>query len=440
MFYLSPATDDESQLDQITDHSSFTPAINRNCLLDPSLDGFFYRTDGNLIEQWQLWDDDDLTGSRPRPPASPFGQHQALYHDDLTQEMHQYLRQMDDEDHLSTCSCTSSSDSSKEYNRVSQNDQKSKYDTEQVDISFSQSCAADPTAQKPPITPQPPIIIEKVVPNPIIPIPHSRSTYLIQPPPLPQQSFNHPIPIQETTTTVSYAPYSESYRINERGEKITSEGNRILYMDVIHPNMMVPTCVPQPYITQSVRSYSHRRRPKHVPIIDLQSIENIFNERKSQQQQRRDPNGKNLHEDNLTTSDMLEIVEGYFEDYNGRRIKLDGHNAQEMLGHFESSAKKDHRRSHSANAKIHRRRSFSTINNTGPSMNYVESSAFKSLKQPPEINNEQGIYATPSTSHPEPQPLNPVPVPEQNYMSPFRYMQSSINPSLLRDYRNTYGI
>ncbi len=402
---------------------------------------------------------------------------------------------MDDEEHSSSCSCSSSSNSSKEYNRVRHGRQKSKYDTEQVDISFSQSSSFDPAMvsvqnntdiKK---TQPAPIIIEKVVPNPIMTIPQNYPTYRMQSfnssipmqqsfnSSIPiQQSFNPPIPIQQTT--VNYAPYSDNYHINERGEKITSEGNRIIYMDVIQPNTIIPnfqpppyttqppsyttqpppyTTQPPPYTTQSVRSYSHRRRSKHIPIINLQSIENLFNEKKSKQRQTNIyDNEKNLSEQQLTTSDMLEIVEGYFEDYKGRRIQLDGHDAQAMLGHLEPSSKKDHRRPDSVNKKTHRRRrSYSTIN-IASSINYVEKSVIKSPSQhssihkQAEYNNEQandyvsGVYGTSRsittpTNHQETQRVNTVALSDQDFISPFRYMQSSMNPLLLREYRNTFS-
>ncbi|CAF1063614.1 unnamed protein product [Adineta steineri] len=506
VIYISPATDDESQLNRITDRSSSIPAINRNCLLDPSLDGFFYRTDGNIIEQWQLWDDDDLTGSRPRPPPSPFGQNQALYHDDLTQEIHHYLRRMEDEEASSTCSCSSSSVSSREYNRHHRRRQKSKYDqTDQINISAlqSQTSAFEPTNIQNNIdskkTQQGPIIIEKVVPNQMTTISQKQPTYILQqpqspyiqqqpqspymiqqpqspyiieqPPPLP---FNHSIPIQETS--VNYAPYSEDYQVNERGEKITNEGNRILYMDVIQPNMMMNNnnnIEPIPYIAQPVmsRPRRRRRRPKSIPIIDLQSVEKIFSEKKPKQRRRTSiiSDQHNIHDEQLSTSDMLEIVEGYFEDYKGRKIKLDGHDAQTMLSQLESSSKRDRRRSKSSNNKTSRRRqSYSTMN-VGPTVSYVDRSIIKSppkhgsieqpqQQQPPTFNNEQvneyvsNIYGTcektsqsirsTATPHHEPEPsnqINTVNPTEQDFISPFRYMQSSINPLLLREYRHTFG-
>ncbi len=410
------------------------------------MDGFFYRTDSIHIEQWQLWDDDDLTGSRPHPPASPFGQHQGLYHDDLTDEIHRYLRHMDDEEHSSSCSCTSSST---EDNRHHRNKSKSKYNTDPFNASFSHShtTSFDPLLSSIPNNMKMnkvPIIIEKILPNPMIIKPPK---YILE---QPQQLFNHSFPIQQIND--NYIPFSDTYQINERGEKITKEGNRILFMDVIQPDKINNQLEPTPYITPR----RHRKRSKHVPILDLRSIENLLQDKKSKQHR------KPIDNHHLSTSDMLEVVEGYFEDYKGRKLKLNGDDAQIMLDHFESSNKKEHRRRRSnSNNKTHRHRhrSHSTFAG-GPSINYVERSAIRPSSQPKFIeqeqqpipsvsNNEQvneyvsNLYRTSQPSSPinhhESQPANNTDmttVVDQDYMSPFRYMQSSVNPLLLREYRN----
>ncbi|CAF1041732.1 unnamed protein product [Adineta ricciae] len=463
VIYLSPANEDESQINQLNE---------RNTLLDPSLNGFFYRTDGNLLEQWQLWDDDDVAGTRPRPPPSPFGQNQALYHDDVTQEIHKYLRHMDDEDRSSSCSCSSSSSSSDISNRHHHRRRlKSKYDhVDQLNAELvrSQTSSFDPTLPnnidiKPVILQQTPIIIEKVVPNSIVSFQQKQPSYIFP------QSILQPPPLQECTP--SYATYSDTYQINEHGERITTDGNRILFMDVIQPNAQQKSIEPTSYITQPVhRAHSQRRRSKPIPVVDLQSIEKLFNERKSKQRRaslRHDQDDSDINQ--LTTSDMLDIVEGYFEDYRGRKLKLNGHDAQAMIRHLESSStskKKNRQESDSSNKQMYheyghrrRRQHHSTIK-SGPSINYVERSQMKlpsqqSLPARRSLNNEQvdeyvsSIYGSSekaassiksSTSHQHTQANAPEStLQNQEFISPFRYMQSSINPLLLQEYRQAYG-
>lgn len=379
---------------------------------------------------------------------------------------------MDDEDYSSSCSCSTSSTES---NRRHRRRQKSKYDSgDQLNptLSRSQTSSFDPAAQQfnteIRTAPLAPIIIEKVVPNAAVPMPTlGPPAYIIQRP-LPQQPILHPPPIAQSPAASVVPPYSESYQINERGEKITADGNRIVYMDVIQPNMVNQTLGPTSIVTQPAPpTRSHRRRrPKQVPVVDLQTIEQFFNEKHHRQ---RRASAKSDHasagERLLSTSDMLDIVEGYFEDYKGRKIKLNGHDAQEMLNRLETSGKSDRRASESSSHKAHRHRreNHSTIN-AGPSLNYVERSMIQTpsqhaqTPQPPTFINDKvneyvsNIYGSSERSAPsvrsssshrqQPDPsANPAPAATdaQAFISPFRYMQSSVNPLLLREYRQAFG-
>ena len=294
MIYISPANDDDSQLNRTSGNRLKDETMIRHYLFDPSYDGFFYRTDTTIIEQWQLWDDDNnLNYSRPRPPASPFGLHEGLYHDDTTNEIQRYLRHMDDEDQ--SCTCTSSSSShqsssstmssistkhSRKQNRHTLNKPKTVNDTDQFNLAFSNL----QTSSFEPVLPEKkfkiikrPIIIEKVLPKPIQPIP-------ILNPKLPLQLTD---PIQKLHVDCNQPEDSSSisYQINEHGEKVTKDGNRIVFMDVVrmNPNQSPPTDL-QPYKSSTPRARSHRHRTsKKIPIIDMRSIEQLFNEENSKQ-------------------------------------------------------------------------------------------------------------------------------------------------------------
>ena len=377
MIYLSPATSDESQVDPST-HS-----ISRQVLLDPELNGFFYRSDLTVIEQWQLWDDDDVKGVRPRPPASPFGQNQGLYHDDLTDEIQHYLRQMDMEEHSSSCNESTSSRENRRRHHRRRSRSKTRHHPDTLNRSFSQSHTGsfDPTLI--PVTnnlsfTKPPIIIEKVLPNSML---TPRPVY-----PFEQHS---PLPIDDP----------EPYHVREHCEKISRISNRILSMDVIQPSNNDQT------------RKSHRKRSKHIPVLDLRSMENLLKE--TEHHRHTATHRSAAHDD-----DRAEIVEGYFEDSRGRKLKLNGTDAQTMLEHFETS----HR--------PHRHRTPSTFT-AGPDINYVERSSsqlpsMNSPPPPPPIEHEENVQA----------PAEPFDTPD--FISPFRYMQSSVNPSLFREYRHLF--
>jgi hypothetical protein len=356
-------------------------------------------------------------------------------------------------------SCSSSSTEYHHHHRR-RSKSKTKHRTDPLNASFSHSHTSsfDPSSsfiQNNMEMKKAPIIIEKVVPNPMI---TTHQKYSLE---QPEQSFN---PIQQTDD--NYSLFSDTYQINERGEKITKEGNRIVFMDVIQPdtinnNTTSTTTELQPYKPPR----SHRKRSKHIPVIDLRSVENLLKKSKSKSHRKNDDNDEIPFEnDHLSTSDMLEIVEGYFEDYKGRKLKLDSDDAQAILAHFESSHQTKHRQTSNPNNHHHhhRRRTHSTLT-AGPGVNYVERPSIrpKSIESqqqpiPSVLNNEQvgqyvsNIYGTPKNpSQPsspisphEPEPSNDVnqltTATNLEYISPFRYMQSSMNPLLLREYRNNF--
>jgi hypothetical protein len=400
--YISPATDDDNQMDNHT--------ITRNCLLDPSFDGYFYRTDASIIEQWQLWDDEgDITATRPRPPPSPFGQHEGLYHDDMAHEIHQYLRHMDDEENSSSSSSSSSSGYRRHKERIRLN---RSFLRSQTGLFDPLSIQNNMEIKKPQ---QIPIIIEKVVPNPIIRLPQNRSRH-----------------VSEETQQISVI---DTYQINDRGHKKAKERNRTVFMDLAHLN------------NAQSQPRRRRRRSKHVPIFDLQTIKNLSHDRKSKQRRQSsiDTNEKST-DHSLPSIDMLEIVDGYFEDYKGKKVELNGRDAQIMLDQLQSSTKEkrdDISSIDSSNYEI-RRRNHSTLSG-GPSVSYGEHPVI--IPPSPHSTEQMSNYETNIKSiddHEIQSDTNTVPdlnVPSHlndEFISVFRYMQSSVNPLLLRNYSQRF--
>ena len=176
VIYMAPA--DHKQLPFLSDTWA-----HQDYLLDPSSEGFFYRTDFTMIESWQLWDDEKNINSRPRPPASPFGQRQALLHDDLTPEMQQHFRQMeaehdddDGDDDTITEYSTSSSEQSEQFSSPKVEQQIS-----HPQLNFNM-----------PPTVRLPIIIEKVIPKPIAPVqPEKIKPKSIRSKEIPMIDLNH---------------------------------------------------------------------------------------------------------------------------------------------------------------------------------------------------------------------------------------------------------
>ncbi len=480
IIYISPANDDDSQLTRLTDES-----IIRNYLFDPSYDGFFYRTDASIVEQWQLWDNDDIIGSRPRPPASPFGLHEGLYHDDTTDEIQRYLRNMDDEEHhLCSCSYSNSSKSShstssistehsRRRNRHYSNEQKLSDDSDQYDASFShlQTSSFEPIIAQNTFetkkSRQAPIIIEKVVPKSVVPIP-------ILNPKLPEQSLDHSNSIEESN--LKYVPPSNfssfSYQINENGEKITKNGNRIVFMDVVQMNTDKKPIDSQSYIPIRPHPRSHRQRSsKHTPVIDIPRIEQLFNEKNSKNQRHISINTDNKSKDQpnhinpLPILDKLETVVEYFEDYYENQMKLN----DQIVQSDSSSIKKQRRKSsttsstNSSKNETHHRHKHSTLI-SGPTINYVERPLIPSvtptqvssdIKQnnplPPVLTNEKlneyvsniygiarSIKSSSSSTHQEIKSLDNITVTNTGSIPQLRYMQNSIDRNLLEEYRNAY--
>ncbi|CAF3639034.1 unnamed protein product [Rotaria socialis] len=467
--YISPANDDDSQLDRPGSNRLTDESIGQRYLCNPKLGGYFYRTDASIIESWQLWGDDNSTETRPRPPASPFGLHEGLYHDDTTHEIQTYLRHMEDEDKSSsyTCSsksCSSLSSSSTQHScKRSQRrsyKQKSFDDTDQFEESLSNAQASS-----------------------FEPISTSKNSHIalfsnifipILNPILPQQPLDISNCEQESTAgslSKSDVP-SFSYRINEHGEKITKEGNRIVFMDVIRPNTNNNTIDPQSDRPSKFRSRSRRQwQPKHIPVIDIQSIQRFIDENNSKNQRQTSAsiiNDKSVDRANdttprLKTTDMTEIIDEYFKDYNGHKTKLSNHETQSIDDRVKSPNTQKPRRTasiissthSSANGSLHRR-SQSTVN-AGVKVNYVRrstTSSTSSIVKPivPVFSDEKldeyisNIYGTnrsitsktssknreESKSSNIPTTLNPT------YIPAFRYMQSSVNSNLFREYYNAY--
>ena len=475
--YLSPANNDGSPLNQtglnqITDESNI-----QNYLLDPSLGGFFYRTDASLIGQWQLWDHDNSNETRPRPPASPFGLHEGLYHDDMTHEVQRHLRHMDNEEQSCSCSSTSkSSNSAKtvstECSRRSSKHYSTKRDLTNAIDDFDNSLTNLPTSSLEPILSNNnyelqeiqkiPIIVEKVV---------SKSILHILNPAFSRQSLNYSnYPKKSDENSISQSNCSLiPYELNRHDEVIANEGNHILLMDTIQLRKNKGSINSQSY---KAHSYSHRKRsPRKLPIIDIQMIEQIYNEKNSKPEKRTgvitDSKSKdhNNNSSDLTISTMLDIIDGNFEGNNGNKIKLNNHENYSMINHFESMSKQKHNSTISSINSGTRHRYSQSMLTASPSLNYVERPSIKSLsssqlslslkkksfmplvltdkKLNKYLSNIYGTVqviksSTSSTGSKQIKPIDNTTAMNTAHISSFRYMQSSINPNLLREYYNEY--
>lgn len=205
-------------------------------LFDSSLGGFFYRTEGSLVEIWQLWENENENRpNRPRPPASPFGLHSGLYHDDTTEEVERYLRRMEAENNENdedcscseTSSCSSRSASKIEPSRTNE-ETKDEFNLNLVDF---QGSSFEPE--------------EKFEKNST-----EKEDYQI-----------------DYVRSKEQDPFN--YSINERGEKITKDGNRLIFMDVVRPS----------------RRRREGKKPNRtdfepIPMIDLRSLERLFDKNK----------------------------------------------------------------------------------------------------------------------------------------------------------------
>jgi hypothetical protein len=396
---------------------------------------------------------------------------------------------MEDEEHSCSCSCSSKSSSlassiTTEYSRRQNrhrrsNKEKLNDDTDQFNASFSQlqTSSFEPVSTQNHLdlkeTGQKPIIIEKVAPKSISSIPVLNRK-------LPQQALNSSD--SSPKTNINYISSSDfpsfSYEINERGEKITKEGNRIVFMDVVRPTKAKKPTEPPTYVPLKSRSRPHRQRPsKHIPVVDIQSVEKIFKEKKSKIQRRATLTTNKHSEDylndtkDLTTVDMFEILDGYYEDHDGHKIKLSNHEAQSLLDQLESSDKKKPQRKNSVMSSTDsskseiRHRHTRPIFTIAPSVHYGERPSIPSLSQsqtssarkqkPPAplvLTDDKlheyvsNIYGTArsakssssSDNHEERKPLNETAVIEVGYASALRYMRSSLNSNFLRQQHHAY--
>jgi len=396
---------------------------------------------------------------------------------------------MDDEEHScscnssssksSSCTTTSSSSVSTEYSRREHrhhsNEQKLIDDTDQFDESLSnlQTSSFEPVLTKTKIktkkTRKTPIIIEKVVPKPVLSIP-------ILNPKLPEQLLDRSNSIEESN--INYVPSSDysnfSYRINEHGEKISNDGNRIVFMDVVQINPTNNQIDSQSYTSPISHARSHRQRSsKRIPVINIESIERLFNEKNSKNQQRTNINVDNKSKDQLNntnhliTSDNLDTIDRYVEEYNGNQMKS---NDQTRTQSESSSTKKSQRKSstisstNSSKSETRHRHNHSVLT-IGPSVNYVEHPLIPSLapsdvssqikQNPPTrqiltseklneyLSNIYGIArsvqsTSSSTTHQDIKSLDRAAVANATYISAFRYVRSSMNRNLFEEYRNAY--
>lgn len=478
--------------------------IARKYLFDSSYNGFFYRTDASLIEQWQLWDDDDdVYQSRPRPPPSPFGLHEGLYHDDTTNELQRYLRHMDEEEEQqeqhSSCSCSPSTssessctthsscstESSRKATRSRANKSKTLEDSDQFNLPLSnvQSSSFEPVQRRSKKSMKKrPIIIEKILPPPInaIPILH---------PQLPVQSFEPAPPSSSSFPAETQIDYrvqpdstSISYQINDRGEKITKEGNRIVYMDVVQMNPNLPPIDSHSHPTYQPRLQPHRHRtPKQIPVIDMQAIESIFEEKNSKTHRRPKLNINELLKESsksikhIISPEQSEVLDRYLPDYHQHSSKssqrTESSDRTKQRSTRKTSITPSVHSSKNGSRRRHHHHNHSAIT-TGPGINYVEralpqpvtsnqvlsttttnrgNSPFRPVLTDAKLNEYiSNIYGTVRSVHSTSSstttatnrrtnlPTDKTAVENPNYSSAFRYVQNSFNRDLLDEYRHAY--
>ena len=449
-----------------------------------------------MVEQWQLWDDDDdVYQSRPHPPPSPFGLHEGLYHDDTTKEIQRYLRHMDEEEEKhSSCSCSSSTSSessctshssistelSREAIRSRANKSKSLEDTDQFNLPLSnlRNSSFEPVQTRSKNSRRKrPIIIEKVLPTPITAIP-------ILHPQLPVQSFEPAAPPPPAETQISYQLPSDStsisYQINDRGEKITKEGNRIVFMDVVQMNPNHPPIDPHSHQTPQhhLRSYRHRT-PKQIPVIDMQSIERLFEEKHSRIPRRTKTSTDHLLQEPSKSIklEQSEILDRYLPNYQQQQQQHSLKSSQRTESSDRTKQRSSRKMSitpsiHSSKSSSrhhHRHPNHSTIT-TGPGINYVEralpltvtsnqvtstttqrNSPLRPILTDAKLNEYiSNIYGTARSIHSTASSTttttnrranpsaNQIGVENPTYMSAFRYVQSNFNRNLLDEYRQAY--
>lgn len=405
---MSPDNEVDVQQHRRKSKRSIDEEMLRTSLLDSSSNGYFYRTDASLIEQWQLWDDDENHhNTRPRPPPSPFGLHEGLYHDDTAHEIHRYLRRMD-EDEKQSCSCHSSSSQKSTSSSSIESSQKRHSHFNNID-QFHSSLLNQQTSSFEPVVSRhrhckhtkPPIIIEKILPT------------------------SKPKSRLDRQTSIKSKPIP--YRINEHGEKITDEGNRIVFMDVVQMNSTEQT---EPSSKPSIPHERRVRSRRSIPVIDLESLERLYDDKSHR----------------ISTPNQFDIIEQYFEDKQGRKYPSNNVTLQSLVNQTESIHLDDKQRrtslQSSANSKSqHHHRSQSTLTKGTP-IHYVERptilSATHSRQQTPILTNAKlqenisNIYGTARSSR-----SNSSKSSKQN-PSAFRYVQTNINRDLIKEYRNIY--
>lgn len=399
---------------------------------------------------------------------------------------------MEDEEHSSSCTCsshscsstsscsTSTKNSRKKRTRQNSSKHKSSDDTDQFDElytklpgSFFEPIETRKTHERE-HSRKTPIIIEKVVPT----VP--KSIPILNPLPTLQS-----LDIANTEHEKNPAPRSQShaslgsYRINERGEKITKEGNRIIYMDVVRANMTTDKI--DPHVTESLKSRSRSRRKhqsKEIPVIDIQQIQQFIDEKITEKQ--RIPaistNAASVSSTidiiPLTKKDVSILIDQHINKYienkpnnlNNQDTQLPKEGSQISIKHKLQRKLSTVSTIYSSKHEIRQRRSHS-VRTDNSAIDHVEhaSLASASLSQtssipkpksrtPSIITSEKldeyvaNIYGTRSArsdtvsskvSQEVQQPATPK-APQPEFISPFRYMTSSVNPSIMLEFHKAY--
>ncbi|CAF1187784.1 unnamed protein product [Didymodactylos carnosus] len=431
-----------------------------NNIFDTELDGYFYKTDTALIEVWQLWDEDDV--ERPKPPPSPFGYHQGIIHDDTINELNNHLKHMDDNEEKRSRSCSCSSRSSSRTSSSSDcpsqmlfrpNSSASKHsrrrqlsftssNNDQFNPTFShlQTSTFEPVGANASQNDSNPVVIEKYISEQQKPESvafrnnfqtfsndnnhYPQKNYILEQssPSLPSFPVLHPTFYQPQEQQIQYvqeqqiqyAPVNtpltdlNNFQVNEKGERITNSGNRIVFMDVVTPSLNMQQMIHRPadthrwpqqqqIITTSTpyTPYQHpeyrfneppvnstkkivrkkhspnrvprqRSRRRQIPVIDIQNIEHLL-EGPSNTERLYNPLTRTKH------GRDFEMIDGYLEDNSGRKLNLNRDDAESMLTKLRQD---DHRASTSSSmssskgSNIIRQSKHSTT--LGSAINYAE--------------------------------------------------------------------
>ena len=485
IIYLSPANSEQSSRSR----ESSIESNMQNYLLDSSLEGFFYRTEASVIEFWQLWDnDDDIASSRPRPPPSPFGLHEGLYHDDTTHDIQRYLRQMEEHEDSNSCSCSDSPLQSPSRSRSSSNSSRTSINTQATEAQADgdefnlamgdfQVSSFEPHINSPTNSNEP-IIIEKVQPKSTRSIPLAEPTFIKKKrsskikATQPQMELPAESEMQQVNYVPKSDPYPVSYFINERGEKITKDGNRLIFMDVIQPIVDKKQKNTKLDHNQNLNrtEKSSRKKSTQIPMIDIESVERLFQEKKLKKRRKSIPLSEaGNHQNQIESVDLFKYAISRRSEARERK----GSTSQ-----FLETVSRPDRLIPSINSVpsilnssqgTARKRETSLIKG-GPSPNYShqasilassDNAAMPIRSLPSRVNpsaamtDEQlneyvsKIYGTSrsvrsssrSTVQP-PTPTTPLiqspPMNGAHFASALRYMPNFLNSLLLREYRNAY--